>query len=469
MVVETGVMVVETGVVDVEIGVVDVETGAVAIDFFVVSDAFLWRYILDSPAPNMTQHGTSALPVRNSYGPEKPAPRVDETAPLRAGKMALPHGASDAHPHPHAHGRRALCPSMSIRVAGLLALAALIWSWVVQAEASQALQVLLLPLVCLFFKCCGTPCDRYETPWYAIPTLLQRHTVLPFAKACRIAAFLSIFYCAADYFWYAALSTVSVAAGTAIFNCSPLFVYCFSICFLGERISLKKIYGVLTAFVGVTLILMYQDDGSGGSRLDLSAVATLESSSFAAGMLVVLSAALYAAYEVSFKVAVGDDLTDTATLLIITGLSGLFTIPIWILGSFVLAYSPFDSLYEPLGWPTSADGLAMLFLSGSLAVTFNIAMPLSLCWTSPLETSVGCMLTIPLSGLLDTVLHRTHFAAECIVGSVLVMLGFAILEYATPPHAESTDTDEDSSEQTRVEPDEERLRASQSSAASTAV
>ncbi|GLD96943.1 hypothetical protein PINS_up005626 [Pythium insidiosum] len=329
--------------------------------------------------------------------------------------------------------------------------------------------VLLLPLVCLFFKCCGSPCDRYETPWYAIPTFLHRHSVLPLARACRIAAFLSIFYCAADYFWYAALSTVTVAAGTAIFNCSPLFVYCFSICFLGERISLKKIYGVLTAFVGVTLILMYQDDGSGGSRLDLSAVATIESSSFAAGMLVVLSAALYAAYEVSFKVAVGDDLTDTATLLIITGLSGLFTIPIWILGSLVLAYSPFDALYEPLGWPTSADGLAMLFLSGSLAVTFNIAMPLSLCWTSPLETSVGCMLTIPLSGLLDTVLHRTHFAAECIVGSVLVMLGFAILEYATPPHPESASAAEDTMERTRAEPDEEHIRASQASATSSVV
>lgn len=345
---------------------------------------------------------------------------------------------------------------MSVKVAGLIALTALIWSWVLQAEASQALQeklrfnkpffivcfnhsatVVLLPLVFVYFKLCGSPRDRRDTAWYAIVALLRRHSVLPLERLLSVALFLSIFYCVADYFWYAALANVSVAAGTAIFNCSPLFVYCFSICFLQEHVSLRKIFGVITSFVGVTLVLMYQD---AANRLEWSA---LGDESVVAGLLVVVSAALYAAYEVAFKLVVGVDLTDTATVLILTGLSGLLTIPLWIMGSLALAFSPFDSLYEPLGWPTSSDGLALLVLSGALAVAFNVAMPLSLTWTSPLETSVGCMLTIPLSGVLDKLIHGTRFSYECVVGSTLVMVGFGVLELASTRKSDDDSQPED--------------------------
>ncbi|POM67178.1 Hypothetical protein PHPALM_16862 [Phytophthora palmivora] len=181
------------------------------------------------------------------------------------------------------------------------------------------------------------------------------------------------------YFWYAALTNVSVAAGTAIFNCSPLFVYCFSICFLHERLSFGKICGVMTSFVGVTLVVMFQD----GNDVD-----EMAGTSLLAGLLVVISAALYGGYEVALRLAVGEDITDTSTLLTMTGLTGLFTIPLWIVGSFVLAYCPFPSLQEPLGFPVSGNGVFLLLLSGMMAVVFNVFLPLSLCWTSPLETSV---------------------------------------------------------------------------------
>ncbi|RLN65632.1 hypothetical protein BBP00_00002749 [Phytophthora kernoviae] len=251
--------------------------------------------------------------------------------------------------------------------------------------------------------------------------VLKRHSVIPFSKLCTIAACLSVFYLLADYFWYAALVNVSVTAGTAIFNCSPLFVYCFSICFLHERLTLGKMCGIMTSLVGVTLVVMFQN----GSNLD-----ALAGTSLVAGLLVVISAALYGGYEVALRLAVGEDITDTSTLLTMTGLCGLFTVPLWIVGSFVLAYSPFVTMHEPLGFPVTGSGVFLLLLSGAMAVVFNVFLPLSLCWTSPLETSVGVMLTIPLSGVLDTLIHQTSFSWECIVGSGLVMGGFGILEYS---------------------------------------
>lgn len=238
------------------------------------------------------------------------------------------------------------------RHVGLVTLFALVWSWVLQSEASQALQDvvrfdkpffivcfnhtitgLVLPLVFIYYRFCGDEGDRHAG--LDIVRVLRKYSVLPFDKLCRIAACLSVFYLLADYFWYAALANVSVTAGTAIFNCSPLFVYCFSICFLHERLSLGKLCGVLISLTGVTLVVLFQDGSSLHALADTSLVA---------GLLVVVSAALYGGYEVAIRVAVGEDITDTTTLLTLTGLSGFFTIPLWVVGSFLLAVSPIASL-----------------------------------------------------------------------------------------------------------------------------
>ncbi|GMF49934.1 unnamed protein product [Phytophthora fragariaefolia] len=70
--------------------------------------------------------------------------------------------------------------------------------------------------------------------------------------------------------------------------------------------------GVFTSFVGVTLVVLFQN----GSDLDQMA-----STNVVAGLMVVLSAALYGGYEVAIRLTVGDDITDTATLLTMAGLS----------------------------------------------------------------------------------------------------------------------------------------------------
>jgi solute carrier family 35, member F5 len=147
---------------------------------------------------------------------------------------------------------------------------------------------------------------------------------------------------------------------------------------------------------------------------------------------VVVSSAFTAGYDVAYKYLLGAELTDTTTVLILTGLSGVLTIPMWIVGSVLVAHSPFDSLYETFAWPSSGEGVALLFLSGSLAVLFNVCMPLLLVWTSPLETSVAEMLAVPLSGVWDVAFHGTAYSSACIVGSVLVLVGYGVLETAPP-------------------------------------
>ncbi|TDH69971.1 hypothetical protein CCR75_000826 [Bremia lactucae] len=336
--------------------------------------------------------------------------------------------------------KKGATPSRPAKLASFIALTALIWSWVLQAEATQSLQVffrkpffltcfnhtapvILLPILVGYTKLYGTSKDQNAD----FVNILQAHSVIPLTKLVSISGTLSLVFLVSDLFWYSALDHVNVAAGIAISNSSPLFVYCFSVCFLNEHLSSKKLSGVLLAFLGVLLIVLFQER---------SHTKSMEFTTIIAGFSILLSAAIYAAYQVALQLAMGDDnITDTSTLLTLAGLTGLFAFPPWIIGTLLLNASPFEWLHESFAFPTTTEGVFLLSMSGTLTVVFCAFLPLAICWTSPLETSVGCMLTIPLSAGLDLFIRHTSFSWQSIAGSVFVMAGFGILECSSTSSA----------------------------------
>ncbi|KAF1774187.1 Solute carrier family 35 member F3/F4 [Phytophthora cactorum] len=315
---------------------------------------------------------------------------------------------------------------------GLLALSMVICTTIFQAEAVQHLQTannFKKPFFVMCF-CHAAPVSkklehlRYNI-YLSYLIIVCRHSIIPLKKLLRLSAFLGVFYLIADYFWFSSFQNLTVAAGAAIFNSSPLFVYCFSICLLNEKVTPKKVFGVLLAFTGVTMVVLYQGGDDAG----------IGSPSMVGGLMMVTSAVLNAGYNVSVALTAGAEINDTSTLMIMMGMSGAFTIPAWFVGTIFFAHSPFPSLYEPIGFPPTAEGNLMLVIGITMFVTNFIFLTFAVCWTSPLETSVGFMLTIPLSGLMDTLMHSTKFTWQCIVGSTLVMTGFLILELSSthPP------------------------------------
>ncbi|RLN51481.1 hypothetical protein BBP00_00009889 [Phytophthora kernoviae] len=283
---------------------------------------------------------------------------------------------------------------------------------------SHAAPAVILPIIFAYYHLCGSLEDRRAG--FDVIGVLQRHSVIPFSKLLRLSAFFGGFYLMSDYFWFAAFKNLTVEAGAAILNSIPLFVYCLSICVLREKPSARKLCGVLTAFAGVLLVVMYQ----GGSNPE-----NLADSSVVAGLMMLIAAATSAVFEVLLALMVGDDMNDISTLLVFSGLCGVITIPLWLIGTIFFTYSPFPSLYEPVGFPDTADGVLMLTIAVVMFVINFVCLTISICWTSPLETSVGFMFSIPVSGLVDTVMHHTSFSWECIVGSVLVMSGFVLIEF----------------------------------------
>lgn len=281
---------------------------------------------------------------------------------------------------------------------------------------------MLLPLVYLYHRHYDAASGHKEGLDFL--SVLQRHAVLPLRKLCIVSFLVNTVGCSSDYFLYAGLSKISVGAGTAIYNTTPMFVYCLSVCFLHESVSLRKLLGVLVAFTGVALVGFFQDTGDSSSgSIDFGGLGLL------GGILVLSASATNSIYEVGVVAGLGEDLEDTTTLLIVTGLYGLVSIPVWIVGTIVFNYGPWTSMYEPLGWPDTNTGVALFSLEVVLFCGNATLMLLAVCWTSPIETAVGCMLSIPVAGLWDTVFRHTHFSWECIVGSIMVMMGFGILEY----------------------------------------
>jgi solute carrier family 35 protein F5 len=297
---------------------------------------------------------------------------------------------------------------------------------------------LLLPMLFLYFKfCSGTSSTQHDKKtklfdWY---DTFQGHSILPMPQLLKISMFLGVFYACADYLWYCALAQVSVTVASTIFNCSPLFVYIFSVCLLNESVTPLKIFGVLTSLFGVTLIVFFQNNNS----IDLVTAKHVNSANILSGIMVVVSAALYAAYEVLLKFLIGKDTSDRSTVMILTGFTGLSTVPVWLVGAFFLHLIKWPALHESIALPETLEAIGYLCSSGLMALVFNVFLPLSISLTSPLETSVGCMLTIPLSGLLDKWWHNAKFSIECIIGSFLVMVGFGLLEVIATRFAKEED------------------------------
>jgi len=229
---------------------------------------------------------------------------------------------------------------------------------------------------------------------------------------------ICIIYQLADWVWYIGLTGTSVADGTIIFNTMSVFVFLIELCLGRRKLNMRSAFAIAISLVGV--VVVQKTPGRNNAAPDGGCMSQL------GGNLLVLAAAiLYAVYQIAVdEVVPGSDMGLTNAFV---SASGLITLTMLWPAALALTMAPKSGcLYEPLDLPPP-EAAAGLALTGFLALAFNVFFCLCIVYTSPLETAVGCMLTVPTGLLTDLLLHGDPIQPSAICGSTLVVVGFLVI------------------------------------------
>eukprot|EP00906_Rhabdomonas_costata_P029336 RCo041414 len=153
---------------------------------------------------------------------------------------------------PASGGARARLLSLGL---GYVCLSWVILFWVVQSEAAQCLQrggclgvreAFNKPYFMTWWDHNG---QAAMVPLCGVVRLARSRRLghsseglpLSCAELASLSVFLSAVYFIGDYVWFLGLPYISVSLGTALVNCSCVFVFILSVMLLGEEVTISKV------------------------------------------------------------------------------------------------------------------------------------------------------------------------------------------------------------------------------------
>ena len=237
-----------------------------------------------------------------------------------------------------------------------------------------------------------------------------------FFGASIILAMLSFL---SGWLWYISLPMTSVSGNSAIYQSMCTMVYVFSIVCLKERVTFLKTSAVCISVVGVLLVSFFGSHNESSPEPDAlpislrmlmgASVDTIASEephnsnpSFLGYLMCTVSMILYSLYEVLYK-KWGSHSADPVPLMNAVRFLGLVGI------SSLVFCSPFLLLLDITGTEKfeapSGEEWRLLAIVGFLDTVFNLLLLFAIMLSSPLFTSVGCLLVLPASVLWDFWAH----------------------------------------------------------------
>jgi len=215
---------------------------------------------------------------------------------------------------------------------------------------------------------------------------------------------------ACAYTWYRSLPLTAVSTNTAIYNCSPTAVFLLSIFTLNERVTIYKVISVFLCLAGVVIVAIYGSPNTEDSADTILGI-----------LLVAASALLFAVYEVFYGLTIAHEITVSKNFLVL-GLVGVlfsfFGIPVFIL----LHYTGWETFQIPLG----RDCWAALATVG-LDLVMNLALSCGVYLTSPLFMSLGSLLTVPVSVVVDKIRYDFVLPWPAFIGMGFIAAGFILM------------------------------------------
>lgn len=245
------------------------------------------------------------------------------------------------------------------------------------------------------------------------------------AYASRVTALLCAFLNIAALTWYLAVTLTTPGDLSAIYNCSTVFAYVFSVALLGERWVPLKIAGVLLSIVGV-LIIAY-----GGSTNEQGVGVGKPNHRVLGDVIIGVGSVLYGLYEVLYKLFacprhdVPASIQAAFSNLVGAAIGMATFIGLWPV---VLLFHVFN--IERFALPP-AHLAPHLFISIFGNILFAGSFLLLVSLTTPVLGSVASVLATVLVPIVDYFLNGQALAGSDFLGGALIMLALVIMIVAT--------------------------------------
>ena len=248
----------------------------------------------------------------------------------------------------------------------------------------------------------------------------------------RETAWLSFEFCIlwflANYFVAACLEYTTVASSTILTSTSSIFTLLFGAWLAVERFTIRKLIGVIASLTGIVLVssidLTGNTDKNRGSFPHKSHLQLL-----AGDALALASALLYGIYTSLMKKRIGNESRVDMTLFF--GFVGLFNLVTLLPGFPIMHFLGIEKFELP---PTKRV-LAIVLINSATSLVSDFCWAYSMLLTSPLVTTVGLSLSIPLSLFGQMILNHQTSSALYWVGAGIVLLSFIFINYESKEDA----------------------------------
>ncbi|KAI4214102.1 MAG: hypothetical protein LQ351_003187 [Letrouitia transgressa] len=260
---------------------------------------------------------------------------------------------------------------------------------------------------------------------------------MTFRETAKLGFEFSFLWFAANYFTAACLEYTTVASSTILTSTSSIWTLIFGAIIHVEFFSLRKLIGVIASLAGVVLIS--RADISGENDKSRGSFPHKTSEQIAIGdVLALLSAIIYGIYTTMMKKNIRDE--TRVNMIWFFGFVGLFNITLLLPGFPIFHYTGL----ETFEFPPTKRVLTIVLVNSAISLFSDFCWAYSIMLTSPLVTTVGLSLTIPLSLIGQMVLNGQTSSVTYWIGAVIVVASFLLINHESKAEEKTAHELEDS-------------------------
>eukprot|EP00033_Pygsuia_biforma_P006697 GCRY01007543.1.p1 GENE.GCRY01007543.1~~GCRY01007543.1.p1 ORF type:complete len:371 (+),score=43.98 GCRY01007543.1:204-1316(+) len=206
------------------------------------------------------------------------------------------------------------------------------------------------------------------------------------------------------------LGLTSVASNTVLSSTSSIFTLIVGVCARQEQFSVYKLFSIVLTFGGTVLIALTDRSAEGANTL-------------MGDVWALLGALFYGFYMVYCKWTNPDG--SRFPMGILFGLMGFFSAVLF--APLIYTANVFDlERFEFPAWKI----IGYLTLNGCVGTVLSDFLTAhAQIYTSPLTTTIGITLTVPLSMLVDYVWKGLTYSPLYVCGAVLIIFSFVVIAF----------------------------------------